>query len=921
MSNTATEAAVSASSIALSPSSLEAAEHASNTEFSRTSNTVNNSRSCSRCGSISSNKSAIIASSNTDNLNDSSSYDLLLNNIINNNDNDQLPIIVKSPCCGSDNLIVDSMELSDERHNLQHQHYLSSGTMSRKSSITHLPNEQISSYGSYTSLSYRSSTPAHSEQGYGYYQQHHPRHHHHHHHHQQRHSQNKHHHQQYYHQYQYQPHYSSCKRAVAMSQPSSSSSVAHNPCNGRYTRRKSSSSTTLGDSFRKNRRRMNAMECSSVRGSETSIYEPLHIDVNSPCANTVVLTPSKITIEHNNHGKDISTHCQDDEESGLVLDNDRYATSSSGDFNELMYSSSPTPVKWNLAAHRDRHGKIGSDKSADFIEIISEPAHSELIENNDNSNILSNLNDNSNNFEIASKSTDKEYQQRDIKSISSTWRSTTMATTTTTTAATLSAIENTEEQTNTIIFHHECEMVENCCDNYYFQCNTSESDYSINNNNGHNNTECCDNNNPKNECTKSTHQGIIADDESSCSSKSANFNSKFCCKLSMKNHMQSTLNNSTSNATGSKTSQSSNKTNSSTAPLINFQKNNISSIRERQLDLSPDIKRYSKISNLEQQNAVNLTPNYFQAPPNPRSSSNLLPVSDYRGQQINQNLESNYFTDNKFNTTSRTETSTTATTSTSTSTSTSLSPFLLNSNQMTQTSSQSENPVVSLNSVATTSTAPISNFELFNLSTTTVYEKPFGGINLTTQNEFEPYSNRFQPYHENEVFQLNIIESDSSTTNVDNTGATNRRQQNSGVNTVNTTNNFSMDDCSYDTATHDFMIYSDDEDNDDDDNCDNNRNENNQNVSESRSRHNNTNDSIEMRDTTSVNRGFRWRIIERKRKRKKTRKRKKRENARYENRRVTNVVGNRQQHVNGINALFNTIRKRARKYANFLSEK
>lgn len=75
----------------------------------------------------------------------------------------------------------------------------------------------------------------------------------------------------------YQTHHTMCKRAESH-------------------RRRSSSSSFGGDSLR---RRKNAEH---VMGSDLSLFEPLHVDIGTPGANTVILTPSKITIEHSGGG-------------------------------------------------------------------------------------------------------------------------------------------------------------------------------------------------------------------------------------------------------------------------------------------------------------------------------------------------------------------------------------------------------------------------------------------------------------------------------------------------------------------------------------------------------------------------------------------------------------------------------------------
>lgn len=535
------------------------------------------SRSCSRCGSIGSNKST---KTNT-------SHHSACHELSNNDQSMHIPEIATHSCCNG-NYTADSDAEQYFVNNVSH-----------RSSMTHIPTDLVS-YGSCNSLSHRSRTPVNGDGGSSTGATH------------------KHggsHHHPHPHQYHYQQHHTSCKKVALQGR-------------GHCRHRRKSSSSTLPDSIIHRR----DTDSSSVRGSESCIYEPLHVDVSSPSTanNTVILTPSKITIERN-HG----------EPPQMVRD------TSSSDLPDYVYT--PSPVKWHFPAERvDKK----PTKDTDYIEVVSEPE--------------------------CSAPDEKEVKKftYDSKTIS-VWRT------------------DNEETTNTVIYHHESEAVENCCDNYYFHC---KADGEIENCSGvscefisTNNIDCCDQ---------------IVDNINNDNVPAKQIES---------------LNNMVAIASHP------------TTPLINFHKNNISTLSTR-LDLSPELRRYSKFTNLQQQNDTNLTPHHF---PTGNQNSNGVAVQNGNN-TMNQNLECNYFSDNKFVNTMR--------------------DVPRNQQQPQQQQHQQQPQSTQLNSPGHPQINSESSyylqtnqnaFELFNISNSTLYEKPFGSINLTTQNQFEPFSNRQQSGNNN----------------------------------------------------------------------------------------------------------------------------------------------------------------------------
>lgn len=254
--------------------------------------------------------------------------------------------------------------------------------------------------------------------------------------------------------------------------------VRRNKCP--HHRRKHSTSCVLLGSKRTSR-------STSVQGSSSSIYEPLQGDESSFSIANMVLTPSKITIEHSETGD---------------------KTFPQNVPNDPDYISSP--IKWNFVCDGD-----GSGNKTEYIEVATQPSTS------------SSKNDGT----IRKKSSD-------VKTVSI-WRT-------------------DNEESNAIIFHHESEIVENCCENY-FHCNYQHDD----------------------------QQSMRA---------------KYCDNLKTNNHEVPKSTERLNNTVEMIPSHS--------APLDILNRNNISSVIN-QLNLSPEFRHYEKMTNLSQQNSANLTPSRF----------------------------------------------------------------------------------------------------------------------------------------------------------------------------------------------------------------------------------------------------------------------------------------------------------------------
>lgn len=253
--------------------------------------------------------------------------------------------------------------------------------------------------------------------------------------------------------------------------------VRRNKCP--HHRRKHSTSCVLLGSKRTSR-------STSVQGSSSSIYEPLQGDESSFSIANMVLTPSKITIEHSETG---------DKNFPQTVSNDPDYISS--------------PIKWSFVCDGD-----GSGNKAEYIEVATQPSTS------------SSKNDGSN-----------RQKSSDVKTVSI-WRT-------------------DNEESNAIIFHHESEIVENCCENY-FHCNYQHEDQ---------------------------HMGA-----------------KFYEHLKINNHEVPKSTERLNNTVEIIPSHS--------APLDILNRNNISSVIN-QLNLSPEFRHYEKMTNLSQQNSANLTPSRF----------------------------------------------------------------------------------------------------------------------------------------------------------------------------------------------------------------------------------------------------------------------------------------------------------------------
>lgn len=404
--------------------------------------------------------------------------------------------------------------------------------LSRKtSSSSHVAPSDLISYGSCNSLNYRSRTSLNSSCS---------AHHHHHHHHK---------------------------------------TVRRNKCP--HHRRKHSTSCVLLGSKRTSR-------STSVHGSTSSIYEPLQGDESSFSIANMVLTPSKITIEHSETGD---------------------KTFPQNVPNDPDYISSP--IKWNYVCDGD-----GNDNKTEYIEVSTQPSTS------------SSKNDGPN-----------RQKSSDVKTVSI-WRT-------------------DNEESNAIIFHHESEIVENCCENY-FHCNYPNDDQ-------------------------------------------ASMRAKFGDNFPTNNHEVPKSTERLNNTIEMIPSHS--------APLDILNRNNISSVIN-QLNLSPEFRHYEKMTNLSQQNSANLTPSRFTRT---NQNCNLL----------NQNMENNNFTEDKFINTSRNST-------------------LIQPAQPQPHSSTELNAAHS--SLEPSTSAALRNFELFNIATPSSlpHGKPLG-INLTTQNQFHTSHNSRSP--------------------------------------------------------------------------------------------------------------------------------------------------------------------------------
>lgn len=349
-------------------------------------------------------------------------------------------------------------------------------------------------------------------------------------------------------------------------------------------------------------------------GSDLSLFEPLHVDVSTPSTNTVILTPSKITIEHSGAGS-----------GGVDASGVGPLNADGPSKHNAAYESSP--IHWSYARkHIDVSVSNNNDRT-DFIEVISEPedlCHSHL---RNNMYKTKQLNCRENNG-IAMQTKQKPYDD-----------------------GTISIWEHRHNYTDesaprTIYFRHRSDVVEkSCCDSSNAivggQLDDSDTDVelclstgcsfnplstsTINmHNHNHNNNN---NNNSNNNKSINTTNNFSADEDTTTNLKS----NKHCCRSLSSLTQLDQLNNAMPLATHTN--------NIHTGVLSNFRKNNISSFdTHRYLDLSSDLRRYSKITNLEQQNASNLLPNYYTR----ASTGNLikLPASNDGAfnRRTNQNL-------------------------------------------------------------------------------------------------------------------------------------------------------------------------------------------------------------------------------------------------------------------------------------------
>lgn len=503
-------------------------------------------KSCKRCGSIGSNKSEIVTIQRNTEFN----YD------------DQSPTLIRHKCCASSSRIDAIVDLDDCPITIT----------SRRPSMCSL-RHGIST----TSLNCRSSMRSIcSKHGKEHSMRH------------QKRSQSHHRHErcnsrQHSHQH--------------IANGGSSPHMSRNCC--RHRRRISCSSHS-GESIHY-RKRIDS-ETSSFYGSESSIYEPNHTDGGggggASSTNTVVLTPTKITIEHKE-----DTHLVEEYSNGITS------------VNRNKYVASPT--HWNFLTEDyddDRHINNGKLNSSDAVQY-------------DDYHRGGNEKKGALRKHYHRKSTPTHTRQRSDPDMSN-------------------------DSIGTIIFHHKGESSGNCCEAYY-QCNNNEIEM--------------EQQQPQQPCNLEIDNDFV--------------NKKIDSNESILNNV---------NSCDAQPSQ------------LNFHKNNISSMLEKPLNLLPDLRRYSKITNLQSQNATNLTPNYFQNPSEPSTSNQTM-------------------ANNKFN----------------------------NHNRIGMTISNSHNnQLLTQTTTTTTTTSMLSNyttvssneFELVDLTTPSAFQKPFGSISLTAQNDFEPYS-------------------------------------------------------------------------------------------------------------------------------------------------------------------------------------
>lgn len=471
----------------------------------------------------------------------------------------------------------------------------------------------MSSCGSYTSLSFRS-TPGNNN-GTHRHSRHSPRHHAHNHTHHRHHHHNHHHGQnnnstQRKHQVYYQTHHALCKRVFAGNSHAPTESAPINQTTRRPSHRRKSSSSSFNDSLR--RRKRVDHETISFHGSGLSLFEPLHVDVSTPSTNTVILTPSKITIEHSS-----DFECKNDA---------KYHGSSNGraagTSKRIAYDLSP--IRWSYGQNPDEVS-VSNDRT-DFIEIISEPE--ELCRSHCTATIST--------PSTTSAHLPKQKICRD-KNCTEPKKSTKHAENANSTQSysmwETECTDNNEDTgtAHTIVFHHKSDMGDKCCDNYCAQY-YYESDHDINHETDiemcisvdRSTNSICSTANPYTNSNAYANANMSAmangntspesDDESNLKSNEHN-----CKSMSSLTQLDMLNNAMPSSSTQSVTNQ-----------LANFQKNNISQFESnRLLDLSSDIRRYSKITNFEQQNASNLLPNYFSC----SSVGNLTEFSASNQQQ------------------------------------------------------------------------------------------------------------------------------------------------------------------------------------------------------------------------------------------------------------------------------------------------
>lgn len=423
-------------------------------------------------------------------------------------------------------------------------------------------------------------------------------------------------------------------------------------CPHHRRRKHSTSCSTLQGSIKggqphQQQQQSHQQHTSSYHGSSSSIFEPapppplpaselvgscgyigctigLNGGGGDESSVSIVLTPSKITIEHQSDVDDgddrVDSDCDDGRPPPIPPPLDL-----------PQYSSSSSPIKWNFSGNGD--GELNKNEA----RIMSSS-------------------DTSTDSQKPLRYRQQQQQQSDI------WQ-------------TNNGGSNAagEPKTSHVVYHHESEVYDNCCDNYAFYQHDSMYDVSdvydpdaV--------AEVDDSDAELNEFfAKSTQRPTLPNNNPPA--------------LLMNNQLD--------------IHRSPQRAANATMSIDILNRNNISSVIN-QLNLSPEFRQYEKTTNLtHQQNSNNLTPNRF---PN---AAGMMTV-------YNSNYWSN---DGKF-------------------INTSLRNSMGADAAATVASATTDPPPQQRSALNFTESTQQPPFELFNISAANRYDKPMG-INLTTQNLFD----------------------------------------------------------------------------------------------------------------------------------------------------------------------------------------